>query len=164
MISEGLVEEGMAVSRAIHDRYDGHLRNPYNEIECSDHYSRAMASYGAFIAASGYESHGPQGYLGFAPKVRNGDHFKCAFTAAGGWGSYEETSKGEQFDASISVKWGSLQLKSLGLELPTAASSVKVTMEGQALSASLQTIKGKRRVVLDEGIELQRGQALKVQV
>jgi len=164
MISEGLVEEGMAVSRAIHDRYDGHLRNPYNEIECSDHYSRAMASYGAFIAASGYESHGPQGYLGFAPKVRNGDHFKCAFTAAGGWGSYEETSKGEQFDASISVKWGSLQLKSLGLELPTAASSVEVTLEGQALSASLQTIKGKRRVVLDEGIELQRGQALKVQV
>ena len=94
MISEGLVEEGMAVSRAIHDRYDGNLRNPYNEIECSDHYSRAMASYGAFIAASGYESHGPQGYLGFAPKVRAGDTFKCAFTAAGGWGSYEERAEG----------------------------------------------------------------------
>ena len=51
MIWEGhdqpdLLEAGLAVSRAIHDRYNAALRNPYNEIECSDHYSRAMASYG----------------------------------------------------------------------------------------------------------------------
>jgi hypothetical protein len=67
MIAEGLAQEGLAVARAIHDRYDARLRNPYNEIECSDHYSRSMASYGAFLAATGYESHEPKNHLGFAP-------------------------------------------------------------------------------------------------
>ncbi len=45
MVSEGdedLVEQGLAVTRAIHDRYSAKRgRNPYNEIECSDHYARA---------------------------------------------------------------------------------------------------------------------------
>ena len=162
MISEGLVEEGMAVSRAIHDRYDGNLRNPYNEIECSDHYSRAMASYGAFIAASGYESHGPQGYLGFAPKVRDGDTFKCAFTAAGGWGSYEERAEGGNLKAEVMVKWGAIKLESLGLDFPAGAQIVTATLNDQAVSASLKTINGKVRAVFDQTVTLQPGQVLNV--
>jgi len=162
MISEGLIEEGLAVSRAIHDRYDAHLRNPYNEIECSDHYSRAMASYGAFLAACGYESHGPKGYLAFSPKVHDGDAFKCAFTAAGGWGTYEHTATGGNLKAAITVKWGQVTLKALGLDIPVGASTVTVTLDGQAVPASLSTVNGKRRVVLAEGIELKPGQALSV--
>jgi hypothetical protein len=54
MISEGLVLEGLAVERAIHDRYHASRRNPWNEVECGDHYSRGMASYGLLIAASGF--------------------------------------------------------------------------------------------------------------
>jgi len=48
MIWEGLVLEGLAITRTIHDRYHAAKRNPYNEVECSDHYSRAMMSYGVF--------------------------------------------------------------------------------------------------------------------
>lgn len=162
MISEGLVEEGMAVSRAIHDRYDGHLRNPYNEIECSDHYSRAMASYGAFIAASGFESHGPQGYLGFAPKVRDGETFKCAFTAAGGWGSYEESAVSGNLRAEVMVKWGAVKLESLGLELPEGVSKLTVTLDGAAVPASINVMNGKRRVVLDQAVTLKPRQVLTV--
>ena len=40
MIAEGMVQEGLAVTRAIHDRYHPSRRNPYNEIECGDHYAR----------------------------------------------------------------------------------------------------------------------------
>jgi non-lysosomal glucosylceramidase len=162
MISEGLVEEGMAVSRAIHDRYDASLRNPYNEIECSDHYSRAMASYGTFISACGYESHGPQGYLGFAPKVRDGHTFKCAFTAAGGWGSYEETTEGNNLNASLLVKWGAVKLKQLGLEFPAGTQSVTAQLDGKPVDASLQTVNGKLRAVFDQTIELKPGQVLSV--
>jgi uncharacterized protein (DUF608 family) len=162
MISEGLAEEGLAVSRAIHDRYDGHLRNPYNEIECSDHYSRAMASYGAFIAASGYESHGPQGYLGFSPKVRDGDTFKCAFTAAGGWGSYEENAERGTLNAELTVKWGEVKVETLGLEFPEGVTTVTATLDGEPVSALLETVNGKRRAVFDQVVELRPGQVLVV--
>ena len=64
MIAEGLTLEGLAVTRAIHDRYHASLRNPYNEIECSDHYSRSMAAYGSFISICGFEYHGPKGHIG----------------------------------------------------------------------------------------------------
>jgi non-lysosomal glucosylceramidase len=38
------------VARAIHDRYAPARRNPYNEIECSDHYARAASGYSVFLS------------------------------------------------------------------------------------------------------------------
>ncbi len=63
MIYEGLLEKGLATAKVIHDRYNALKRNPFNEIECSDHYSRSMASYGVYLASSGFEYHGPKGSL-----------------------------------------------------------------------------------------------------
>jgi non-lysosomal glucosylceramidase len=48
MIQEGLLLEGLAVTRALHDRYHASRRNPWNEVECGDHYARSMASYGVY--------------------------------------------------------------------------------------------------------------------
>ena len=89
MIAEGLVTEGLAVLRAIHDRYAAAKRNPFNEIECGDHYSRAMASYGSFVSACGFEYRGPEGYLSFAPRLTP-EKFRAAFTSAQGWGSFAQ--------------------------------------------------------------------------
>jgi uncharacterized protein (DUF608 family) len=90
MMAEGMTDEALVITRAIHDRYHAAKRNPYNEIECSDHYARAMASYGTFITACGFEYHGPKGYIRFAPKW-NKENFKAPFTVAEGWGSYTQT-------------------------------------------------------------------------
>src|SRR5262249_9194722 len=49
MIWEGLVEEGLAITRMAHDRYHAAKRNPWNEIECGDHYARAMSAFGVFL-------------------------------------------------------------------------------------------------------------------
>src|SRR5690606_12477051 len=116
MMAEGMVEEAMTLTRAIHDRYHPAKRNPYNEIECSDHYARAMASYGTFLSACGFRCHGPQGRLGFAPRVTP-EHFRAAFTTAEGWGSYEQRKEGGRWRVTIELHYGRLRLRSLELEL-----------------------------------------------
>ncbi|QEH34265.1 hypothetical protein OJF2_28000 [Aquisphaera giovannonii] len=134
MIWEGLVEEGLAITRAIHDRYDASRRNPWNEVECGDHYARSMASYGVYLAACGFEYHGPRGYLAFAPRLSPGD-FRAAFTAAEGWGTFSQQRRGDGFTATVRVRWGRLSLKELKLvpggKQPPAKVSVQI--DGQPL-------------------------------
>ncbi|MBV6457651.1 MAG: hypothetical protein HONBIEJF_00768 [Fimbriimonadaceae bacterium] len=95
MIAEGMLTEGLKIVRAIHDRYHASKRNPYNEIECSDHYGRAMASYGAFVAISGFQIDGPRGTMSHSPKVK-GRPFRCAFVNERGWGTVEVASDGKE--------------------------------------------------------------------
>jgi uncharacterized protein (DUF608 family) len=50
---EGLVDDGMKILLAVQARYDGTRRNPYNQIECGDHYARAMAGFAVLDAFTG---------------------------------------------------------------------------------------------------------------
>lgn len=94
MISEGMVNEGMRLVKAIHDRYSATKRNPYNEVECSDHYGRALASYGAYVAMTGFVNDGPHGRMTHDPKVKG--RFRCAFINERGWGTYERSANGKE--------------------------------------------------------------------
>lgn len=47
---EGMDDEGLKIVAAVRARYDGSRRNPFNEIECGDHYSRAMAGWAVLEA------------------------------------------------------------------------------------------------------------------
>jgi uncharacterized protein (DUF608 family) len=114
MIWEGMPVEGFSVVRALHERYHSLRRNPWNEIECGDHYARSMASYGVYLAACGFEYHGPKMHIGFAPRIAP-ENFKCAFTGAEGWGSFAQMTEGKETHSEIAVKWGSLSLKSVAL-------------------------------------------------
>ncbi|MBS1918462.1 MAG: hypothetical protein JST87_19515 [Bacteroidetes bacterium] len=49
----GHVQEGLDVLRASRNRYDGRIRNPFNEYECGHWYARALASYGYLQALTG---------------------------------------------------------------------------------------------------------------
>jgi uncharacterized protein (DUF608 family) len=152
MIWEGLVQEGLAVTRAVHDRYHASKRNPWNEIECGDHYARSMASYGVFIAACGFEYHGPKQHIGFAPKLTP-ENFKAAFTAAEGWGTLSQNRTDKTQTNKIEVKSGGLRVKSLAFELPPGATlktstvavgtqqlTVKATQSGQRVELTLAKV------------------------
>ena len=115
MMAEGMVEESLILTRAIHDRYHAKKRNPFNEVECSDHYARAMASYGTFITACGFTYHGPKKEIGFAPKL-GADNFKAAFTTAEGWGTYSQVKKGKSLECVIDVKWGKLVVEKVNVQ------------------------------------------------
>ena len=49
----GEVEKGLDIVRACRDRYDGRIRNPFNEYECGNWYARAMSSYGLIQGLTG---------------------------------------------------------------------------------------------------------------
>jgi hypothetical protein len=54
MLYEGDTADGLAVIRDIRSRYDGKKRSPFDEAECGHHYARAMASWAAVPALSGF--------------------------------------------------------------------------------------------------------------
>jgi uncharacterized protein (DUF608 family) len=145
MIWEGMVQEGLAVTRAVHDRYHASKRNPWNEVECGDHYARSMASYGVFLAACGFEYHGPKGRIGFAPRLTP-ENFKAPFTAAEGWGSLSQSRSGKAQTNRIEVKWGGLRLKTLAFELPPGVTLKATTVSVGAQQIPVQAVQTGQRV------------------
>src|SRR5690606_26786596 len=53
LIMTGQVEAGLRIVRAVRDRYDGRVRNPFNEYECGHWYARAMSSYSLLQGMTG---------------------------------------------------------------------------------------------------------------
>ncbi len=160
MIWENKLDEGLSIMRAVHERYSAAKRNPYNEIECSDHYSRAMASYGAFIAACGFTYHGPNGELGFAPKI-NPENFKAAFTAAEGWGSLQQTrTKGNQTN-TVELIHGKLALQQLTVELSEGVTAESITLSLNKKLISVTTkIRNSKVIIVFNKLELKENDTL----
>lgn len=109
LISEGFVEEGLTVVRAVRERYDGKKRNPFNEIECGSNYARAMASFAMLPIFSGFACDLPKEHIGFAP-VLSGD-FRCFWSTGTGWGDYLRTERSHR----ILLRGGNITLSSIGL-------------------------------------------------
>jgi hypothetical protein len=53
LMFKGEVEKGLEIVRLCRERYDGRVRNPFNEYECGSWYARAMSSYGMLQGLTG---------------------------------------------------------------------------------------------------------------
>ena len=148
MIWEGLLEKGLATARVVHDRYNAAKRNPYNEIECSDHYSRSMASYGVLLAVSGFDYHGPKGHITFAPKMTP-EKFKTPFTAAQGWGTFEQEKKGAKMEANLSIKYGTVGLKKIALESDKVISNCELKLNDKIMASTFSQKGNKLQIEFD---------------
>ncbi|MEI6674765.1 MAG: GH116 family glycosyl-hydrolase [Verrucomicrobiota bacterium] len=165
MVWEGMVQEGLAITRAVHDRYHASRRNPWNEVECGDHYARSMASYGVYLAACGFENHGPNGHIGFAPRLTPND-FRCAFTAPEGWGTFSQHDVAGGRDARINLRWGKLRLNSIAMELADAGKTPALTVEAAGKQLEVKPeLSGRRLVIrLQQEVVLNPGEALDVRL
>jgi non-lysosomal glucosylceramidase len=165
MIAEGMVQEGFAITRAIHDRYHASKRNPWNEIECGDHYSRAMAGFGVFLAACGYESHGPKGHLGFNPKI-SPENFRAPFTASEGWGTFSQKVESGRQTAAIELRHGQLNLNTFALALAPGgtATTVQAFLDGQAVSSMHALDQGRLVLTFGSDFRLNKDQKLTVEI
>ena len=115
MFFEGMIDEGLAITETARKRHDGRLRNPWNEVECGDHYVRPMSSWTMMEALSGYVYDGGSGAIRFWPKC-NKEDFRCFFTSAKGWGRYSQTLKGSTQVCELRIENGSLELGTI--EMP----------------------------------------------
>jgi non-lysosomal glucosylceramidase len=165
MFWEGMTQEGLAIVRAIHDRYHPSKRNPWAEEEAGVHYSRAMASHGAFIGICGYEYHGPKGHLGFAPKLTP-ENFRAPFTAAEGWGTYAQTLTPNKMTASVEIKHGQLKLQTLGLTPTgiTGSPPVKASLNGISIPLTMGTDNGRMTLTFTQLLTILANQKLTIEI
>ena len=170
MFWEGMLQEGMAVVRAIHDRYNPNKRNPWAEEEAGIHYSRAMASHGTFLAICGFEYHGPRGHMGFAPRLTP-ERFRAPFVAAEGWGTYAQTISENKMQASLDVKWGKLKLNSLCLTIGGAGNtpsrkpiSVKAALAGTDVPVTWTLENRRVRLAFTRGVTIPNGETLSIEI
>ncbi|GIZ09772.1 GH116 family glycosyl-hydrolase [Flavobacterium sp. UMI-01] len=107
MMYEGQTEQGLSNIKNIRDRYDGLKRNPFNEAECGNNYARAMASWGAVIALSGFHYSAVEKSIAFT--ATPGTYF---WSNGSAWGVCKINKETVEF----SVQEGALELKKFCLK------------------------------------------------
>ena len=103
----GMVDEGLEIVRACRNRYDGRVRNPFNEYECGHWYARAMSSYALLQGLSGARYDAVDKVLYLRPGVQ-GD-FRAFFSTATGYGTVG-IKGGKPF---VEVKAGSIEVRAI---------------------------------------------------
>ena len=105
LMLDGLVEEGLEIVRTCRDRYDGRIRNPFNEYECGHWYARALASYGLLQGLTGVRYDAVDKTLYIDSQI--GDNFKSFLATETGFGSVG-LRDGKPF---VEMKMGNLRVE-----------------------------------------------------
>lgn len=158
-IYDNMIEEGLSVVKGINDRYSPAKHNPWNEIECGDHYARAMASWGVMLALEDYYYNGPEKTMGFAPKLHP-EHFTGFFTSADAWGNISQERTANDQTNKIAVVYGTLTLSQLDLTTAQAPAAITLKLGETTIPCSLsKTADGQLQIRFDP-IELKAGDTL----
>ena len=162
LIYRGMIEEGLSIVKAISGRYDGARRNPWNQIEWGNHYSRAMSSYSLLLALSGFRCSAVERRLTFQPRIHPED-FRCFFAAGSGWGLYSQNSKTEGLTTKVECSYGELTLRRLvlgvGLNKKAFTKSTFVGPDERQLHCSVNSLEGGHEIELAEDITLREGES-----
>ncbi|MBN9381286.1 MAG: hypothetical protein J0H74_10990 [Chitinophagaceae bacterium] len=106
LIFQGRVAEGLDIVRTCRNRYDGAVRNPFDEYECGHWYARAMSSYALIEALTGVRYDAVDKTLYVNTKV--GD-FTSFLSTATGFGNVT-FSRGK---ASVKVVYGTISVEKI---------------------------------------------------
>ena len=122
LISRGYVEEGKRLIYALHQRFDGERRNPWNEFECGSNYARSMASFALLPIFAGESFDLSRGEIGFDP-VEKGD-YTTFWSLGGAFGTFSITDR----NAELEILEGELMLNTF--KLPSDRRIERVTADG----------------------------------
>ncbi len=104
LILHGRVRESLAIVQACRRRYDGRVRNPFDEYECGHWYARAMASYALIESLTGVRYDAVEKTLYVDSKVGDFTSFLSTDT---GWGNVVYKNG----KASVKVFYGNIPLE-----------------------------------------------------
>ena len=107
---EGLVDEGFQILQGLWDRYDGSRRNPFNPIECGDHYVRALSGWSVLEARTGLRWDAPSGSLALNRPARGSS---WPVVLGSGWGSIRTDDDG---GLSLSCSHGTFAVDRVALD------------------------------------------------
>lgn len=100
----GQVEEGLEIVRECRNRYDGRIRNPFNEYECGHWYARAMSSYGCLQGLTGVRFDAVEKTLYIDSKIGDFTSFLAAETGFG-------TVSLRNGKPSVNIVYGTMPIK-----------------------------------------------------
>ncbi len=105
MLYEGEIENGLKCIAAIRDRYDGQKRNPFDEAECGHHYARAMVSWAAILALTGFQYSAVDQRISFAAPDTSR---RYVWSSGYAWGSCSLSPNGSACAVDFSVRGGEI--------------------------------------------------------
>jgi len=84
LMMHGEVEKGLDIVREVRRRYDGTVRNPFNEFECGHWYARALSSYALMQGLTGlfYDAIDKSVHI----NSQLGNDFQCFISTETGYG------------------------------------------------------------------------------
>ena len=136
LLQEGDPDLALKVIAAVRRRYDGRKMNPWNNIECGDHYVRAMSSWSLLEAASGYFYDASAGTIGFAPRIQP-DQFRAPFFTRDGWGTVEQQIVEGKLSLHLRPGYGVVKLKELRLQPRAEVRVLALSLNGEVLNGSI---------------------------
>ncbi len=162
LIYRGMVEEGLSIVKGISHRYDGERRNPWNQIEWGNHYSRAMASFSVLLALSGFRYSAVERRVTFQPRIRPED-FRCFLVAGSGWGLYSQNINAGVLTAKLECHHGELALRRLvlgGANKTKLAKSTVIGPHGKQIPCSVKSLDAGHEIELQEELIVQEGESV----
>lgn len=135
LMNEGRIDEAYKIVKACSDRYNGMPRfpierNPWAEVECANHYARAMSSWGILLAAQGFHYCGPDKWIEFNPTVKPENH-SSFFSTAQGWGLFTQKRSNKRQENTLELEHGTLELQAITLHL---GAGIKEALDSERLS------------------------------
>jgi uncharacterized protein (DUF608 family) len=161
LIFLGKTAPALKILEAVRTRYDGRKQNPWNEIECGDHYARAMSSWALLEAAAGFRYDAGTDEIGFAPAI-GPENFRAAFVARDGWGTLAQRVAGATQTAALAPTHGSVTVRTLRLKPLVKVKSVSVALADRPVECAWREADGDCVITLGDGVAIRAGQGLKV--
>ncbi len=156
MLFTGMASEGLECIENIRRRYDGEKRNPWDEAECGHHYARAMASWSALVALSGFRYHGASKRVAATPRLRP-SNFSSFWSTATGWGKFTHVVEGQRLHFTIAADEGTLPLRSITLRWKPGGRT-SVVLENRPLPHVLHQDGEQTTVSLADSVTLRSGE------